>query len=164
MRKTTMIIAGVLLAVSVLAGCGSSGNKTATSSGDKSYCDLIKSAKDEIKTFTGNSVPTDAQLNSFVQAAHDLAAKAPSEVSGDWQTVLDGLKTLTDALSAAGIKLDDFAKAVAAGTPPAGMNSAQMMQLVTKLQSLSTSKFQDATKAIDDNAKSKCGVTLTMAG
>lgn len=88
-RLTTTVTAlgAGALALS-LAACGGSDNNS-------QYCSLISDAEMEYSSLT-EADPTDVELISNVSSAFDeIAAVAPDDINGDWQTVASGWQTLT---------------------------------------------------------------------
>ena len=104
MRKTTMMTAGVLLAASLLSGCGGGdGDKTSSGGG---YCATMKKAASEIKAFTADDANPDfSKFQDFIDKAQELADEAPSEIKDDWKVVLGAMDDLTSALDDAGISI-----------------------------------------------------------
>lgn len=175
--RTTAIITTVLLSASLVAGCGSSGDKAgdkassghkatdgkssaSTSSGD--YCAQLKSAKSDFDAFKSDS-PDFTKFDEAIARFHTLADSAPPEVAGDWKTVDDALAAMEKALASAGLSMKDIA-AISSGKMPAGMTPAQLQAIGPKLQKamsgLDTDAAQKAGDAIEKHAKSKCGVDL----
>jgi hypothetical protein len=162
MRTTAILAAGALLGATLLGGCGGSSKAGTNAGGDagSAYCTLIKQAKTKIDSFSGGSIPTDAELAGFQSEIKDLASKAPSSVAPDWKLISDAVDTLVTALQQSGVKLSDVIAAMASGSIPSGVDITKLQALATKLEKLQSAGFQSAAKAIETNAKSDCGVTL----
>lgn len=162
MRKTAILTTGLVLAASLLAGCGSSGDKKADAGG---YCKDLKSAAADISSFTGaGGTPDVTKVQDVADKITKLAAIAPDRIAGDWKLLSDGLNGLLSALDAAGISLQDLAKAAATGTLPEGVTAAQASELGAKVSALQTANFTKAGENITADAKKECGVDLKKLG
>lgn len=163
MRTTAIITAGMLLSASLLGGCGGDDKdkdaKGSSASSGKGYCALLKSSRDELKSMSGNDVPDVNQFQKFIDRADELSDKAPSEVSDDWKVLTGALDDLQKALDEAGITLAQLAE-IAAGKMPEGVTQADLTELGTKMQELSSEDFEKATTAITKHAKDECDVDL----
>jgi len=160
--RTTVILSSVVLAASLVAGCGGSGDDGKSSSSG-SYCKDLKKAKDTFDTVDGSS----PDLNNFDEAIatlHKLADEAPSAVDEDWKALDDALTAMEKALSDAGLKASDLGK-ITAGQLPDGMTAEELQAAVPKLQTafsgMDTQKVKDATDDIEKHAKSACNVSLS---
>jgi hypothetical protein len=160
--RTTVLVSSVLLGASLLAGCGDDGGGGSGSS-SSDYCDSIKAAKSDFKTFGSNS-PDFGQVDKAMATFHKLADNAPAAVEDDWK-VLDGaLSSVEKVLADAGLTMEDLA-ALTAGTLPEGMTAQELQELGPKLQStfssLDSDTFKKASENIEKHAKSECDVDLT---
>lgn len=157
--RTTVILSSLALAAGLVAGCGSSDDKTSSGGG---YCKDLKSAKDSFDTFDSSS-PNFDKLDEAFKTMHKLADEAPSPVDDDWKTLDDALTTMEKALSDAGLKASDLSKVIA-GQLPEGMTAEQLQAAVPKLQTafsgFDSDKVKTATDAIEKHAKSECNVSL----
>ncbi|HET6167058.1 MAG TPA: hypothetical protein VFE07_09535 [Marmoricola sp.] len=158
--RTTVILSSLVLATSLVAGCGSSGGDNNSAGGG--YCKDLKSAKDTFDSFNSSS-PNFDKLDEAFKTLHKLADEAPSTVDDDWKTLDGALTTMEKALSDAGLKATDLGK-ITAGQLPEGMTAEQLQAAVPKLQSAFSSfdsdKVKTATDAIEKHAKSVCKVSL----
>jgi hypothetical protein len=133
------VVAWTVLAVSMgaFAACGgSSGGGGSLGGGD--FCTTLKA---DVATFDklGSSNPLDT--SQIVTVIQDLTNKAPSEIKGDWQTLLDGYKKSIEVASQ--IKAD----------PSKSSSLESTFEADSK-------QFDTASKNIEAHAKSKCGVDL----
>ena len=158
--RTTVILSSVVLAASLVAGCGSSDDGKSASGGG--YCKDLKSAKDTFDSLDSNSPNLD-KLDDAFKTLHKLADEAPSAVDDDWKTLDDALTSMEKALSDAGLKASDLTK-ITAGQLPDGMTAEELQAAVPKLQTafsgMDTEKVKSATDAIEKHAKSECHVSL----
>ena len=159
--RTTVILSSVVLAASLVAGCGSSGDGKNASGGG--YCKDLKAANATFDTFSSSS-PNFDKLDDAFKTLHKLAGEAPSAVDDDWKTLDGALSSMEKALSDAGLKASDLSK-ITAGQLPDGMTAAQLQAAVPKLQTafsgMDTAKVKSATDAIEKHAKSVCNVNLS---
>lgn len=165
MRKTATITAGLLLGASLLAGCGGDGeDKKGNALSGKSYCEVLKSTKSSVESFSGTTAPSQKQFDEFLENIDNLADKAPDAVADDWKVVADGMDTFADALEDIGVSLEEFAEAMSSGKLPEGVTTADLTTLGQKLEGLADEKFTEASTAIDKHAKDECKVDLSLAG
>ena len=125
-KRLVCLVGGVVLALGVLAGCGSDdgddtdagGSDTNTSdnggtsddggSSDDSgsdYCAEIAKFKSAIGDISPNSTLADLQSQADSMAA--AADLAPDEVSDSWDTLADSSASILSALQNAGVKPED---------------------------------------------------------
>jgi hypothetical protein len=152
--STALVLAG-----SVLAGCGSQGTSDTGASGD--YCSQLKADKAYFSGLSGSN-QNFGNLEEMFKRVHSLAAAAPSDVSSDWKTLDTAVTTMENAFKEAGIKPSDLAS-MQKGQMPEGADLQKLQALGTKLQSLSSSDFTSAAQAIAKNAKDQCGVDLNAS-
>lgn len=173
MRRTTMVVTGVLLGASVLGGCGSSDDKetkgsasdpssSATASGSSDYCKHLADAKDVISKFSGSDVPDAEALQGFIDDVGTFEDEAPADIADDWKLVGDRLDSLVAALDEAGLTLDDLVSAMATNQLPPGVSMDKLSALSQKVQNLADADFKKATAAIGAQAKSDCDLDLPL--
>ena len=160
MRRTALITAGLLLGAGLLGGCGGGDDGGSKASGGD-YCDTLKEAQKNIKSFTAeDATPDFSKFQDFLDTAKELADEAPSKIKDDWDTMLGAMNDLTSALKDAGLTIEDFGKATSSGQLPDGVDQTKLAELSTKLQSLDSTEIQKAGDAINKQAKDDCGVDL----
>lgn len=158
MRGLSVATVSALLCTGLVAGCGGS------SGSESAYCSEIKSSAASIKSFTAeNSTPDFTKLSDFIDKAHELADKAPSEIEDDWKVMTEAMDSLTSALEDAGLKLEDLGSLMS-GQVPDGVDSAKLAALPAKLQEIGSAKVTKAGDAISKQAKDVCGVDLDKVG
>ena len=157
--RTTVILSSVVLAASLVAGCGGGDDKGASGG----YCKELKSAKATFDTVGGSS-PDLTKFDDAIATLHKLADDAPSAVEDDWKTLDDALQAMEKALADAGLKATDLGK-ITSGQLPDGMTAEELQAAVPKLQEafsgMDTEKVKNATDKIEKHAKSECDVDLS---
>ncbi|HET9727912.1 MAG TPA: hypothetical protein VFR41_00750 [Acidimicrobiia bacterium] len=145
-------MAGGLLTIVLVAGCGSSGSHNASSTKNKGttttaaptqdFCALLKADKAEFSGSSSNDFNV-AELEKVQRAFGDLNAAAPAELKDDLHTVAKEVDLLITAIKNAG---PDKKKQL----------SAVMAIAFTSI----TPEYSAAEKRIDADAKTTCGVDL----
>jgi hypothetical protein len=113
-RTTVAAVAlGLLLP---LAGCGDP---------VQNYCSAVQEHRKEIADMvSADSGPT--SLLEHLPMLRDLAGKAPDDLSDEWQTFLNAVENLDDALRRADLEPGDFEDGRApAGTAPGDVKAVQ---------------------------------------
>jgi len=159
MRRFSALTAIVLLGTGLVTGCGSSSGGSSSSA----YCKDLKSSAASIKTFTAGSTPDFTKLSDFIDKAHELAKKAPSDIKDDWAVMVSAMDALTSTLNEAGIKIEDLGTLMS-GQLPDGVDPSKLAGLTTKLQAIGSDKVQKAGDAISKQAKDTCKVDLDKVG
>lgn len=164
MRRTATIAVTGLVAVSVLAGCGSDDDKKGSASGGDSYCATLKKASTLVTDFTAEGTEPDfGKFQDFLDKADELSDKAPDTIEDDWDTMLGAMDDLVDALEDAGLSIEQFGEMATTGQMPDGVDQAKLLALGSKLESLSSEKIEAAGDAISKHAKDECDVDLDKA-
>jgi hypothetical protein len=158
--RTTAILTTLVLSAGVLAGCGSGGGSSSSTS---AYCKDLKAAKADFATFDSSSPDFD-KLDDAINTFHKIAGDAPSAVSAEWKTLDDALSGLQNDLKALGLSLKDLGP-ITQGQLPPGMTAQDLATIAPKLQAtftkLSDDKFKKASDKIEKHAKSACGIDLS---
>lgn len=155
MSKIVVVLAGVLLAASLVSGCG----------GDSEYCSTVKADAATLTDFTSPDVRPDfARIPVFLADAKSLQAKAPKQVTEDWAVITSTLASLADSLKDAGMTFDEFATFLRTGQLPEGVTQAKTAALALKYQQLGADVVTRAANDITRHAASSCKVDLTRKG
>jgi hypothetical protein len=148
---------GCVLAATLLAASATACSSSSDSSAD--YCGTLKASQSQFKN-TSFAALTEDQFDQLRDKVRTLQDAAPSSIQDDWGVLGDKLDAFKGLLDDAGIKLDDL-KSMQQGQIPPGIDAAKLQALAPKLQQLmGGSDLQDATSAIQKNAKSDCNITL----
>ncbi len=157
MRKPAALLAGLVLAVGALTGCG--GDDADTGATDtETYCEQLKTDEKHFNSFSSGDVDP-SKIGDAIDRIHGLADLAPADIAPDWDRLDGTLSELERALAEAGITTDDLA-GLQNGELPKGVDMAQLSKLVPKVQALNSQELQDAAQSIRKHAKDECGVTL----
>jgi len=152
------LVAGLALAVGVLTGCGGGGSEDTAATDTETYCKQLRADSEYLEGLRGGNVDP-GQIGQAIDRFHDLADAAPEEVAADWDVLDARASEFERALAEAGISTDDLA-GIAEGDLPKGVNMAEIVKLLPKLQALNSQEVQDALKSIRTHAKDECDVTL----
>ena len=162
MRTLAVLTATTLVSAGLLAGCGS-GGESGSGSSSGGYCKELRSSASSIKSFTAGSTPDFSKFSDFIDKAHDLGDKAPSDIKDDWKVMLGAMDSLVSALEEAGLKVEDIG-ALMSGQVPDGVDQTKLAALPGKLQEIGSAKVSKAGDAISKQAKDTCKVDLDKVG
>lgn len=126
---------------------GSSGGKPSFAS-TKNCAQLASLGSQIAKSATPNANGT-VDLSREVDAMKALAAAAPSEIKGDFQTFADAFANFAKAYGSTDFK------------PGAAPTPAQIAKLTAAAKSLSTPKLQAAEQHLSQWASTNCGLSKT---
>lgn len=137
-------LAGVLVVAALSAtGCG----------GDESYCDRVKDEADSLGRISEQGGP-----GAFLKALptlEELADNAPSDLKDEWQTFIDALHGLRDALADAGVDADQLGSKL-----PAGLTPAERRRIHGSAALLASPEVIAAVRGIEQQAKDVCKTPL----
>jgi hypothetical protein len=137
------------LAVALLFALTGCGDKT------DSYCGALEKDRKQIADILGSGSPS--ALLGNLPLFHDLADKAPDDLTDEWQTFVSALDGLDDAIRRAGVKPSDFK----GGKPPAGLSDGDKKAIADAAGQIDTD-VADATKGIEQQARDVCKVNLGL--
>ena len=143
--------AGAALALSLLvplAGCG--GNSI------DDYCDDLSAHRKEMADMVESTSP-DALL-SHLPMLHDLADKAPEDLTDEWQVFLGALDELDKTIKDAGVKASDFED----GKPPAGISDADREAIAQAAGQIRAEQVVEASAGIEQQGRDVCKVNLGL--
>ena len=178
MRRSTIqgAVAGGVLALSVLAGCGGDSSESGDTSaeettaeetsaegtGTEEYCTQLEDTQESIQSLEEGD-PT--QFAAAFEAFRGLAEVAPEEVAADWDTLVSGVDQLEAALEDVGLTLEEFGQIAADPSQlPDDVDAQKLQELGPKLEELNSPEFDRASDAISTHAEEECGVTLDNGG
>jgi len=133
---------------------------TACSSDTESYCSALKDDQKQLKRLSARSDDPGAggskALEGTVSLLSDLGDKAPDDISGDWDTLVQALQGLVDAIKASGADVGDFQ----GNKKPAGVTGGQLKAVQQAAAELQATPVQQAGKSIEQHAQDVCKVDL----
>ncbi len=138
------LASGALVLTGLLAGCGSS---------EDDYCAALKQQQ---SIFADDG--TGVSLLVHLADLEDVAAKAPDDLTDEWQTALTALQGLRDAIVAAGVEPVDFVD----GKPPSSVSGADQRRIAAAASRVSEQGVVEAINGIDQQAKDVCKLQLGL--
>lgn len=148
MKRSSYLLAVVVLSASLLSGCGG---------GTDAYCDDLKETKDAI---SGLDSADFTNFDELTDQIDEFADDAPDEVKDDWKVVADAFNEFLDALEDAGVKPEDLEAMTTTGQLPEGVDVEDLTAAMEKAEGISSAKVEKATDAIQKHAKDECNVDL----
>jgi len=137
------LVAGVLLVGA--AGCSESPEDRR-----ETYCAQVK--KDSAGLSTGVAEGGPGAFLSVLPTLEGLAKKAPSDLKDEWQTLLNALHGLRDALDNTGLEPADIRD----GSLPEGLPRADRKRVREAASVLTTPEVVAATQGIEQHALDIC--------
>ena len=139
------LAAALLLVVALVSGCG----------GDD-YCSAVEEHQAELTDVTATGSPS--ALLEALPIFRDLAAGAPEDIRDDWDTFLDPLEELDDALRAADV---DPAAYDATNLPP-DLTGEQREDIEAAGVALADPAVVRAFDSVQQQAKDVCHTPLSI--
>lgn len=176
MRRTTMVMAGSALALSLtLSACsGEEGSQEPASPSEstaesaeestgepdaEAYCEDLRAAEDQFAAFDGTT-PDAQQFEDAIATFRTLGEESPEEIAKDWDVFLGAFDDLDSALADAGIEFGDLA-AIQEGRLPKGVDQQALAELGAEIETLGGPQVEEASTAIEEHASSECDVDLS---
>jgi hypothetical protein len=142
------IVAALAVALLLpLAGCGDP---------TKSYCSDLEAHRKQIADMLDSDSPS--ALLDGLPMLHDLADKAPQDLSDEWQTYLVALDGLDKAIKHAGVRASDFK----GGKPPAGLSPADQKAIAEAAGQVATDDVVAAATGIEQEARDVCKINMGL--
>lgn len=169
MKRLLTVIAAVVLAASLLAGCGGDETSadakkepTVSESADEAagdapgagtkYCELLST--DFATLFANIQGPED--VNAAVDVLDEIASEAPAEVEDEWGVMQGALGTMKGALTEAA----ELQKKAASGDVSPEELQKQTAALMKDMEALDTPENNKAGDAVSAHATDYCGLQL----
>lgn len=146
MRRLAGAVLAIALAVT-LSGCGDP---------EKNYCKAV--TRDQAKLSAMISSSTLDALITDLPLLRSLAAKAPADLTDEWQTFVNAIEGLRDALHNAGVKPSE----IKGGDMPAEVQGADRRTIVAAADTLSSTEVVSAANGIETQARDVCKVNLGL--
>ncbi len=143
-----LVIAGVSLSLAVtLNGCGNP---------REDYCKAITADQVQLSAMI-NSSGADSLITNL-PLLRSLAAKAPADLTDEWQTFINAIQGLRDALSQAHLRPGAFQ----GGKMPDSVQGQQRRDIIAAANTLSSTDVVSAANGIETQARDVCKVNLGL--
>ena len=144
MRRTqALLVVGALLA-------GATGCSQSADDRREAYCAQVKKDSTTISKGVADGGP--GAFLDVLPTLQGLAKKVPSDLKDEWQTLLNALTGLQDALDATGLDPSDIQD----GKLPAGLSRADRKRVRNAASVLTTPEVVAATQGIEQHALDIC--------
>lgn len=144
MRRLVGPVVALVMAAT-LGGCGR-----------EDYCDAITRDQAKLSAMI-NSQSLDALITDL-PLLKSLATKAPDDLTDEWQTFLNAIEGLRDALHVAGLQPSDFRD----GRMPASVTGEGRRNVIAAANTLSSDEVVSAAGGIETQARDVCKVNLGL--
>jgi hypothetical protein len=147
-RLRALAPALVLALLPLVGGCGGDNSIDA-------YCAQVQADSKKLAEITSGEASGGALLDALPML-RALGDKAPDDLQDEWQTFLNALRNLDDALRNAGVEPDDFQD----GKPPAGVTALQLKAIQDAASQIGESDVVASVKGIEQQARDVCKVNI----
>jgi hypothetical protein len=137
----------IALVVPLLVACGDA---------QDDYCDAVAEHQKDLSEVVGSGEP-DAMLQAL-DTFEDLADRAPSDITDEWQQVNTSIEGLQQALDDAGVDASTYDR----DKPPAGLTAQQKKAIDDAAARLGGAETLQALKDLDQQARDVCHTPLTL--
>lgn len=135
------------LVVPLLAACGDD---------QDGYCDAVSEHQEHLSEIVGGGKP-DAMLQAL-DIFQDLADRAPSDISDEWQQVVGSVESLQDALDDAGVDGATYDR----DNPPSDVTAEQQEAIDDAAARVGGAETVRAITDLDQQARDVCHTPLTL--
>jgi hypothetical protein len=139
-----------LAVLTSVAGCGGPEQQRAD------YCAELKHEQARFAEMFGDDDPS--ALLDNLPVLERVADKAPEDLQDEWQTLLNALHGLDDALDDAGVDPEDFR----GGRPPAGLSSGERKSVADAADALAAPQVVSSAQGIEQQARDVCKIQLGL--
>ena len=148
MRRGRLLVRLAALALALpLAAC---------SDADSDYCEAVKERQEELTEVLAQGGPT--ALLEALPIFQDLAAEASVDIRDEWDTVIDALEGLNDALEDAGVDPEAYD----AEKPPPGLSTEERDRIEAAARDVADPKTVAALSGVDQQARDVCKTPLSL--
>jgi hypothetical protein len=120
------------------------------------YCDAVGEHQQELTEVAADAGPT--ALLGALDAFRDLQAKAPGDITDEWQQVVGRLEDLQDALDDAGVDADAYDR----DDPPAGLSDDERSRIESAARGLVAPETATALEGLQQQARDVCQTPLSL--
>ena len=147
MRVATATAAGLLVLLPLLGACADR---------QETYCAAVEEHQQELTRIT-----TGGQRDALLRALtifKDLEAKAPADVTDEWQQVVGRIEDLDEALRAADVDPSTYDP----DDPPAGLGDEDRARIEAAARELASGPTRQALTDLDQQARDVCHTPLSL--
>ena len=145
MRRLVPAVLAILLLP--LVGCGDP---------VEDYCSELKNDRKQFAEMLDSN--SSSALLGNLSMLRDLAEKSPDDLSDDWETYLNAIEGLDQAIEDAGVKPSEFDD----GRPPADLGKADQKAIAEAASQITTEDVIEAASHIEQQARDVCKVNLGL--
>lgn len=139
-------VVGVGLTGGVLVGCGDP---------EAAYCDQLRSDQAALGEIVNASAP--GALLSGLPTLRGLAAKAPEDLTDEWQTFVNAVAGLDEAVRRAGLRPSEVR-----GSLPDDLSASDRAAVTGAADVLASSAVVDSANGIETQARDVCKVNIGL--
>jgi hypothetical protein len=143
-------LAAAVLTVVLVASLGACADQ------EEKYCDALRNDRTRIDEII-NSTRSDALL-AGLPLFRDLADEAPDDLTDEWQTFVNALEGLRQALDDAGVKASEFRD----GKIPSSVTGDDRQSIVAAADTLGSDAVVSAVSGIEAQGRDVCKVNLGL--
>ena len=151
-------VAAVVPTIGMLSACGGSADGSDQSSADSAYCSALSEAKPHFAALQEGDVE---RFDEAFAGLHELAGRAPSSISKDWQAFDGSLVGLEEAHAGLGLEVADLAT-ISAGEVPKGADAGDLAQVPDLLLEHLSDEFTSSATGIERHAVEECDIELAV--
>ncbi|MGH3360543.1 MAG: hypothetical protein ACRDO7_17200 [Nocardioidaceae bacterium] len=156
MKRLVPIACSAVLALGVLAGCGSDdgGSESDSSGGD--YCSQVEDMKGSFETMASEDATVE-DMRSTVDRIGGVAEVAPSDVSSEWDSLHSAMDEFVSTYEDSGMATDEpLAKAGQDLAKEDPEKAQELMKAASGMQDV-----QSDGEAIEKQVKDECDIDLS---
>ncbi len=161
-RRTTVrsaLAAGAVLALVGVAGCDRADDDDPNAIPERfqDYCEEVEARQVQIS----DDLAAGGQTSGLILALPSfeaLAAKAPDDISDEWEIVIERINDLVDALDAAGVDPESYDRR----DPPAGVDAEERAAIDAAARALVSATTGRAMSGVQQQARDVCKTRLAV--
>lgn len=142
------IVIAMLLAISVVGGCGQDEQEA--------YCEQVKEKQEELGKLAGDGGP-DALIRSL-PILEELGGEAPSDIKDEWKILLTRIQAFEKAVDETGVDPATYDSK----NPPKDLTAAEKARLEDAASDLLASDTQEASQAVTQHSLDVCKTPISL--
>ena len=150
MRRGVLLARGLALALPFLLVAACSDDP------ESAYCEVVEERQEELTEVLAGGGPT--ALLEALPIFEDLASEAPVDIRDEWDTVVDALQGLEEALEDAGVDPATYDSE----KPPAGLSTKERDRIEAAASEVADPKTAAALAGVDQQARDVCKTALYL--